>query len=159
LRCPGAITRFVAEGIAQGCRESAAAVLYQPIRVSMTLSAILAAACFLFASNISAALSTEPVVFELLAVDIFLTAGLIQTLGNALIGAQRLRDYSLVTIAYTVVRLTLIVGLLLLFRDFLWPVCAWVISDLVYVLLMATPVFRALGPPTLEFSLKRLLRF
>jgi O-antigen/teichoic acid export membrane protein len=159
LALPSAVTRFVAEEVAQGRRQSAAAVLYQSMRVSMTLSAILAAACFLFASNLSAALSTEPIVFELLAVDIFLESGLIQTLANALIGVQRLRDYSIVTIAYTAVRQTLIVGLLLLFRDFSWLVCAWVISDLLYVLLMVILVFRALGPPTFEFSLKRLLRF
>ena len=159
LSLPSAVARFVAEETAKGETQSAAAVFYQSTKVSMSLSAILAAACYLFASQISAALSAEPVVFQLLAVDIFLIAGLAQTLGRALIGAQMFRGFSLVTIAYGVVRQTLIVGMLLLFHDFSWLVYAWVISDLLYVLMMIVPLIKALGPPTFGFSLRRLLRF
>jgi len=156
---PSAIARFVAEELAQGRRQSAAAVLYQSNKISVTLSAILAAACFLLASPVATTFSTEPIVFQLLAVDVFLTAGLIQTLANALVGAQRFRDYVIVTLAYTVFRQTLIVATLVAFRDFSWLVRAWVVSDLLYVLMMAIFVFRVLGPPTFEFSLRRLLRF
>ncbi len=159
LALPSAVARFVAEEVAQGRRENAAAVFYQSTRVTTILSTIPAVVCFLFAANISAALSIRPIVFQLLAVDVFLTGGLFQTLANALVGVQKLRDYSLVTIAYTAVRQTLIVGLLVLFHDFSWLVFAWVVSDLLYVLMMAIPVVQALGPPTFEFGLRRLLRF
>ena len=159
LALPGAIARFVAEELAQGRRQNAAAVFYQSTKISLTLSTIISVACFLSASPLSATLATEPIVFELLAVDVFITAGLIQTLANALVGAQRFRDYSFATIAYAAVRQTLMVALLLLFHDFWWLVCAWVISDLVYVLAMAISVLRVLGPPTFRFSLQRLLRF
>jgi O-antigen/teichoic acid export membrane protein len=94
-----------------------------------------------------------------LAVDIFVASGLIPNLAAALIGGQMIRDYSLVTIAYTAVRQALIVGLLLLFHEFLWLVYAWVISDSVYVLMMAIPIARALGWPNFGFSLRRLLGF
>jgi O-antigen/teichoic acid export membrane protein len=159
LALPSAIVRFVAEELAQGRRQNAAAILYQSTKTSIALSLILAAACLLFASNLSTALSGEPIVFQLLAIDVILSAGLIQTFANALIGAQRIRDYSFATIAYTGLRQTLIVGLLVLFHDFSWLVCAWVISDFLYLLVMIALVLRALGPPTFEFSLKRLLRF
>jgi O-antigen/teichoic acid export membrane protein len=82
-----------------------------------------------------------------------------QTVSNALVGAQRFREYSLVTVAYMALRNALMVALLVVFRDFSWLVFAWVISDLLYVLIMNIFVLRALGPPTFEFSLKRLLRF
>jgi O-antigen/teichoic acid export membrane protein len=159
LALPSAVVRFVAEELAQGRRQNAAGVLYQSAKMSIALSSIFAAACFLLASYLSAVLSAEPIVFELLAIDIFLTAGFIQTFANGLIGAQRIRDYSFATITNAVLRQTLIAGLLLLFHDFMWLVCAWVISDFVYVLMIMTFTLRALGPPRFEFSLKRLLRF
>jgi O-antigen/teichoic acid export membrane protein len=159
LALPLAIIRFVAEELAQGRKQNAAAVVYQSTKISITLSAIMAMTCYIFASQLSAALSAEPVVFELLAVDIFLSAGLIQSLANALVGAQRFRDFSFVTIAYTAVRQTLMVTLLLLFHDFSWLVCAWVISDLVYALMMTICIVRTLGPPNFKYSLRRLLRF
>jgi O-antigen/teichoic acid export membrane protein len=159
LALPSAIARFVAEELAQGRRQNGAAVLYQSTKISIMLSAILAGAFFLFASHLSASFSAEPIVFQLLAIDIFLTAGLIQTLASGLVGAQRFRDYSFATIAYTAVRQVLIVGLLLLLHDFSGLIYAWVISDFVYILVMMTPLLRALGPPSFEFSLKRLLKF
>jgi O-antigen/teichoic acid export membrane protein len=159
LALPSAIARFVAEEAAQGRRAGAAAVFYQSTMVSLTLATILGSTCFLLARNISATLSVKPVVFHLLAVDVFLTSGFSQTLANALVGAQKLKDYSLITIAYTAVRQSLIVALLLAFRDFSWLVFAWVISDILYVLMMFVPVVRALGPPTFEYGLRRLLRF
>jgi O-antigen/teichoic acid export membrane protein len=159
LALPSAIARFVAEELAQGRRQNAAAVLYQSTKISVTLAAIIAAACFLFASPLSTALSTQPIIFQLLALDIFLSAGLIPTLANGLVGAQRFRDYSLATIAYIALRQTLIVGLLLLFHNFLWLVFAWATSDFLYVLMMTIHVLRILGPPIFHFSLKRLLRF
>jgi O-antigen/teichoic acid export membrane protein len=159
LALPSAIGRFLAEEMAQGRRQSAAAVFYQSTRISLILSAVLAAACFLFAPQISGVFSTEPVIFRLVAVDILLTSGLAANLGMALIGAQMMRGYSLVTIAYTTVRQALIVGLLLLFHEFSWLVCAWVISDFLYVLMMAIPIVRAFGRPDFGFDLRRLLSF
>lgn len=159
LALPSAIARFVPEEMSQGRGQSAAAVFYQSTRISLILSAALAATCFLFASQISAVFSTEPMIFQLLAVDIFVTSGLTLNLAVALIGAQMIRDYSLVTIAYTAVRQALIVGLILLFHEFLWILYAWVISDSLYVLMMAIPVVRVLGRPNFGFGLRRLLGF
>jgi O-antigen/teichoic acid export membrane protein len=159
LALPNAITRFVAEEIALGRRRDAAGVLYQSTTISLALSAILASVYFLLAPQISSALSAEPIVLQLLAVDVFFSAGLIQTLSNGLIGAQRLREYSLTTLAYTVVRQILIVALLYMFHDFSWLVFAWVLSDLLCVFMMAVIVVRVLGPPAFQFSLRRLLGF
>ena len=159
LALPSAIVRFVAEELARGQRQNGAAIFYKSTIISIAISAIMGAACFILASSLSAAFSTQPIVFQLLAIDIFLTAGLIQTASNALVGAQRFREYSLVTIAYMALRNMLIVALLLVFHDFSWLVLAWVISDLLYVFMMGIFVVRALGPPTFESSLKRLLRF
>jgi O-antigen/teichoic acid export membrane protein len=159
LALPNAITRFVAEELAQGQKPNAADVIYQSTAISVALAAIMAVACFMFSSQISAALSTEPVVFQLLSVDIFVTAGFNQTLGSALLGAQRFRDYSIIGVAYGVVRQTLILTLLFLFHDFSWLVAAWVMSDLFFLVVMVVAVFRFLGPPTLRFNPRRLLRF
>jgi O-antigen/teichoic acid export membrane protein len=159
LALPSAIVRFVAQELAQGRKQNAAAIFYKSTIISIGISAIMSAACFILASSLSAAFSTQPIIFQFLAIDIFLSAGLIQTVSNALVGAQKLREYSLATIAYMALRNTLIVALLLVLHDFLWLVCAWVISDLLYVLIMSILVLRALGLPTFEFSLRRLLRF
>ena len=159
LALPSAIVRFVAEELALGQRQGGAAIFYKSTIISIAISAVMSVACFILASSLSAAFSTQPVVFQLLAIDIFLTAGLMQTVSNALVGAQRFREYSLATIAYTALRNALMVALLVLFHDFSSVVFAWVISDLLYVSIMSIFVLRALGPPTFEFSLKRLLRF
>jgi O-antigen/teichoic acid export membrane protein len=159
LALDNAIIKFVAEELAQGRRPNAADVIYQSTLISVVLAAIVAVACFLFSSQISAALSTEPVVFQLLAFDIFVTAGLNQTLGSALLGAQRFRDYSMILVTYSVVRQTLILTLLFLFHDFSWLVAAWLMSDLFCALMMAVAVFRFVGLPKLHFSPGRLLRF
>jgi len=159
LALPNAIIKFVAEELAQGRKPNAAAVIYQSTLISVALAAIMAVACFLFSSQISAALSTEPIVFQLLAFDIFVTAGLNQTLGSTLLGAQRFRDYSMILVTYGVVRQTLILTLLFLFHDFSWLVAAWLMSDLVSLLMMAVAVFRFVGPPRLHFSPGPLLRF
>jgi O-antigen/teichoic acid export membrane protein len=159
LALPNAITRFVAEELAQGRRPNAADAIYQSTGMSVGVAALMAVACFMFSSQISAALSTEPIVFQLLAVDIFVTAGFNQTLASALLGAQRFRDYSIIGVAYGVFRQTLILLLLFLFHDFSWIVAAWVISDVFSLLVMAFAVFRFLGPPRLQFNPRRLLRF
>jgi O-antigen/teichoic acid export membrane protein len=159
LALPNAITRFVAEELARGRKPNAADVIYQSTVVSVALAAMMAVACFLVSSQISVALSTEPMVFQLLAVDIFVTAGVNQTLGSGLLGAQRFRDYSIIGVAYGVVRQILIVMLLFLFHDFLWLLIAWVMSDLFSLVMMVVAVFRFLGPPTLQFDPRDLLRF
>jgi O-antigen/teichoic acid export membrane protein len=156
---PRAIIRFAAEELAQGHRENAAATVYQSTKVDLTISAAVAVAYYLLSSWLSAAFSAEPIVFQLLAVDVLFAAGLTQTLSNGLVGAQRFRDYSLVTTAYSAVRQILIVGLLLLFHRFLWLVFAWVISDVLYVLMMLVALLRVLGSPSFGFSLRRLLGF
>jgi O-antigen/teichoic acid export membrane protein len=159
LALPAAVARFVAEELGQGRRQSAAAIFYQSMKISMIVSAAMSIACFLLTPQLSAALSAEPIIFQLLAIDIFVVAGLHQTIINALIGAQRFRQYSVATVAFTVIRQALIISLLLLFRDFLWLVFAWVVSDLLYMLMMIIPLYRTLGPPTFEYSQKQLLRF
>ncbi len=113
----------------------------------------------MFASQLSGALSTEPLVFQLLALDVFLTAGLSQTLGSALIGAHKFREYSIAAVAYMAIRQTLIVVLLISLHDFSWLIFAWVLSDLSYVIMTTALVIRTLGPPSFEFKLEQLLRF
>jgi O-antigen/teichoic acid export membrane protein len=159
LALPSAIVRFVAEQLALGQRQDGAAIFYKSTIVSIVISAVISSACFIFASSLSAAFSTRPVVFQLLAIDIFLAAGLMLNVSNALVGAQRFREYSLVTIAYMALRNALMVALLAVFRDFSWLIFAWVVSDLLYVLVMSVFVLRALGPPTFGSNLRRLLRF
>ena len=159
LALPSAIVRFVSEELASGRRLGAAAVLYQSLKISALLSTLVSAGCFLSASYIAAALSTKPILFQLLAVDILLSAGLIQVIAAALVGAQRFREYSSVTVIHAIVRQALILGLLSVFRDFSWLVWAWVISDVVYVLMIVSLAIRTLGPPTFGFSLGRLLKF
>jgi O-antigen/teichoic acid export membrane protein len=159
LALPNAITRFVAEELARGRKPKAADVIYQSTIISLAPAAMITVACFLFSSQISVALSTEPMVFQLLAVDIFVTAGVNQTLGSALLGAQRFRDYSVIGVAYSLVRQILILTFLFLFHDFLWLLVAWVISDLFSFIMMVVAVFRFVGRPTFHFDPRHLLRF
>jgi len=159
LSLQSAIVKFVAEELAQGRKGKAAAVFYQSTKISLTLSGIMALACYMLASQLSAMLSAEPLIFQLLAVDVFLTAGLSQTLGSALIGAHKFREYSIAGIVYIAIRQTLIVALLIFLHDFPWLVFSWILSDFSYVVVTTAFVIRALGPPRFEFRLKELLRF
>jgi len=81
---PTAIVRFVAEELAQGRKRNAAAVLYQSI--SVALSATVEIGYYLSAPYLSGVLVAEPMVFQLLAIDTFLAAGLIQNLANQPMG-------------------------------------------------------------------------
>jgi len=159
LALPTAVSRFVAEELAQGNRRKAAAIFYQSAGISFSISAAMAATCSLFAPNISAALSTEPILLQVLAVDILISAGPNQILANALVGAQRFRDYSAISIAQGTVRQGLIIIMLLLFHELWSLICAWVISDLLFLLMMTVAVVRVLGPPSPEFDPRRLLGF
>jgi hypothetical protein len=57
-------------------KQNGPAISYKSTFVSVTISAIMSMACFVFASSLSPAFSTQPVVLRLLAIDKFLTAGL-----------------------------------------------------------------------------------
>ena len=163
LAVPQAATKFVAEHLGRGEKDVAASVFYQAIRTTLILAAPLGLIVFLGATVLSTQLlgaAEHVLLFQFLAFDIILSAGLLPVLSAAMLGLQRFKETAVVGIVSgTLVRQCLIIILVIVLRDLVGLVIAWVISDVISSLLYMAYILRALGPPRFEFALRELLRF
>ncbi len=157
-----AATRFIAKEFAGGMKRIAAAIFYQAIRTTLLLAAPLAAFVFAGADMLSVQLLGEDgyaVLFRVLAFDVLFYAGMLPVLSGALLGLQKFREMAILTIVNTLVRQSLIVLLVILFRSFLGLVVAWVAADLVAASVYLAYVARILGRPRFDYALGNLLSF
>jgi O-antigen/teichoic acid export membrane protein len=162
LGMPSSVTKFIAEGTAKHDRIVAAGVFYQAIRTNLLISLPVAAAMFWSARLLSTRLFGTPeraALFQVLALDIVVAAGLLPTLNSAMLGLQKIREMSAINLVYMVIRQSLIVVLIFATRSLLGLVIAWVVSDLGGALLFLRFLKSSIGPPTFTFDLKHLVRF
>jgi Na+-driven multidrug efflux pump len=134
---PSSVTRFMAESMARNDRARAAGVFYQAIRTNLVLSSLVGLAMFCSAGHVSTWLLGTPqraILFQILALDIVIAAGLLPTLNSAMLGLQKSREMSAINIVYMVMRQTLIVAFIFATRSLLGLVIAWVVSELVVAL-------------------------
>jgi len=159
---PSSVTRFMAESMAKNDRAAAAGVFYQAVRTNLLLSLPVAAAVFWWASFLSTWLLGTPeraVLFQLLALDIVVAAGLLPTLNSAMLGLQRIREMSTINLVYMAMRQTLIVAFTFATRSLLGLVIAWVVSELAVALTLFKYVRSSVGSSTFAFDFKHLVRF
>ena len=162
LGMPASVTKFVAEQLAIGNREKAAGCFYHALRANLAVSLPISAAVFLSAPFLSTTLlgtSDKAALFQILAFDIIATAGLLPTLNSAMLGLQKIRRLSMMSIGYMATRQSLIVAFTLLTRSLQGLVMAWLVSELLFAFALFFSVHSSLGPPTFSFSLKHLVKF
>jgi O-antigen/teichoic acid export membrane protein len=98
---PSSVIRFMAESMARNDRARAAGVFYQAIRTNLILSSLVGLAIFLSAGHLSTWLLGTPeraILFQVLAFDTVVAAGLLPTLNSAMLGLQKIREMSAINI-------------------------------------------------------------
>jgi len=161
LGLPNAVTKFTAEFLGKKDRESAASVCYQALKVSIILSSVAGAVCFLFSDSISLLLlktTDYSILFKILSFDIIVT-GLYTGLYAGVTGLQKFREASISNLIRMLVRQVLILFALLSGYGLVGVVTAWFLADLLNSMLFGAVIFRSLGFPRFNFSLKRMLKF
>lgn len=162
LSLPNAVVKFVAQCLARGERDSAASVFYQSLRTTFIVTVPLAIAVYFAAPTLSTELLHEAsyaIYFRYLALDIVLSSGLTPVLAAALLGLHKFKQQASIQVAYTAIRQSLIIMLIILLHSFLGLVVAWVLADLVLTTVCLAYVARILGGPKFNFEMKRLLVF
>ena len=160
---PQAVTKYVAENTSRGAISAAAAAFYQALRVNVVIYLPVIAGFYLgatfLASHLLGDISYAPL-FQVLALDVFLSAGIIPVVTAALLGLRLFRETAVVGIVVGgVFRQLLIIILIVLTKNFVGLVIGWLISDGVTAAIYLVVVFRALGAPRFDFPLIRLFRF
>jgi O-antigen/teichoic acid export membrane protein len=161
LGMSNSVTVLIAGSMAKDDRVAATGVFYQSIRTSLLLSLPVGTALFCLAGFLSTQLLHTPgeaMLFQLLALDI-VVAGLLPILNSAMLGLQKIREMSVINLAYMATRQSLIVVFTFVTRSLLGLVMAWVVSELAVTLAFLGYVRSNLGPPAFTFDLKRLVRF
>jgi O-antigen/teichoic acid export membrane protein len=161
LGLPAAATKFIAGLLGKNDYEGAASVCYQTLKVSIILSSVAAVFCFVFSDSLSLLLlktTDYSILFKILSLDIIVT-GFWGGLYAGVIGLQKFRESSIFNLVRLVMRQTLIVLALLLGYGLVGLVVAWFIGDLFNAIAYSIVIFRSLGFPRFNFSLKRMLKF
>lgn len=156
-----ASTKFIGE-LSTNQREAASSVFYQTLRVSMIFSIPLAVIIFVGAPTMALAMLgtlTQAKLFQVLALDILVYAGAMPVGIGTLQGLMRFKAAAAIGSAGSVLRQCLIILLIILMKDFIGLVFAWVLSDFTIVVVYAVYIIHILGGPRIRFSLRRLLTF
>lgn len=161
LGLPMAATKFIAEHM-QASRNVAASAFYQSVRTTLFLSAIIGFAVFLAAPTLAVGLlgsAAYSALFQLLGVDIVVSAGALPVLMGAMVGLRKFREASVLGIVNISLRQSLILILIFLMQDLQGLVLAWLLTDIAATVMYGSYVVKTLGRPTFGFPLAELLRF
>jgi len=161
LGLPSAATKFISELLGKNSHQEAASVCYQTLKISLILSGVSGAFCFLFSDQISILLlktAEYSALFKILSLDIVVT-GLYGSFYGILGGMQKFREASIFNLTRLAIRHILIVSALILGFGLLGLVAAWFIGDLSNAILYSSIIFKSFGFPKFTFSLKRLLKY
>lgn len=154
-------TRFVASLEASGDWLSARRAGYECLLVNSTVSVLLALATYASADFLASALlgsASRALLPKLLSLEIA-AIGINYLLISVLTGLRKFREIFVADSSTFIVRQTLVV----LFLELGWGlpgvVLGWGIGDGLSLILLSAYVRRYLGPPTIGFGLRKLLRF
>ena len=158
-----AVTKFVAENFSRGMKSAAAGAFYQALR--MTLIIAVPVACLIYygapflAVHLLGGISYA-VLFQVLAVDVLFSAGAQPVIAAGLLGLQMFRQSASINLVFGgIIRQALIILLIVLLRNFVGLVIAWVFSDAATVLVLLAYAISALGGPRFDFPVTKLFRF
>lgn len=97
--------------------------------------------------------------FQLLALDVAVTAEILPTLNSTMLGLQKIREMSVINLSYAVTRQILIVKLAFVTRSLMGLVLAWIVPELAVALALFKYVRNNIGPDTSNFPIQSLLKF
>ena len=142
--------------------ELAAGVFYQTLRISLILSLPLAGFIFLgsglLAQTLTGTLAWQGL-FRILAVDVLAYGGVLPVAIGGVFGMKQFKVAATVGIAGAIFRQAMIIILIILMKNFVGLVYAWVFSDYAMLVAYGCYVVRKLHPPKNLFPLKELLEF
>jgi O-antigen/teichoic acid export membrane protein len=163
LAIPWAATKYVAEHMARGEKGVAAAAFYQAMKLTFPFGLAFGLVMFFGAHALAVQLLGEPrhaLLFQVLAFDTLISSGLLPVLGSVLLGLQKFRELAVVGVVMgSILRQLLIIGLLLLLRNFVGLVIAWTLSDVAAGSAYFLYAIRFLGPLRFDFPLRKLIGF
>jgi O-antigen/teichoic acid export membrane protein len=158
-----AVTKFVAENFSRGAVSAAAGAFYQALRTTLTIAIPVVALIYYGAPSLAVYLLGDvsyAVLFQVLAVDVLFSAGALPVIMSGLLGLQMFREFAAIDLIFgSLLRQTMIILLIVLLRNFVGLVIAWVFSDAATVLVLLAYAISALGVPRFDFPLTKLLRF
>jgi stage V sporulation protein B len=159
---PQAATKFIAESLPRGDKGVMSSVLWQAARTTFLLAVPLAGAVFLGANVLSVRLLSDTksaVLFQVLAIDIIFSCGLLPVFGGAVLGLQKFKETAVIGIVNTILTQLSIILLIIFLRSFLGLVVAWAIADIATAAIYVAYLSRALGRPRFNFPLAKLLGY
>lgn len=163
LAIPGAATKYVAEHMARGEKGVAAAAFYQAMKLTLPLGLIFGFVMFFGSHTLAVQLLGEAryaFLFQVLAFDTVISSGILPVLLGVLLGLHKFREMAVVGVVMgSILRQLLIIGLLLLLRNFVGLVIAWVLSDIAMGSAYFLYAIRFLGRPRFDFPLRKLIGF
>jgi stage V sporulation protein B len=163
LSLSSASVKYIAQFIAEGNREKAKAVVTRVLQISVIISFAAFAIIFALSSWISDTLSSssqvvQVSVIQVLAVASFFLLFYYQALGF-LQGLQKLRDFALLNLLYTVIQYGLALALVYLRLGVLGIIVSWAVAFVVCAALALALTRRSLGIVGKPFESRPLLNF
>jgi len=158
---PEAVTRFVSGRLSRG-ESDIASIFYQAIRITSIFAGLLGAVVFAGASFVSVGLlgdTTYTAFFQILAADILVYAGALPILTSMMLGLHRFKQTAAFGILNALVRQSMIILLVIAFRNFVGLVTAWVAADFLATSIYITYLWAVLGRPRFDFPLRTLVNF
>ena len=158
-----AVTKFVAENFSRGANSAAAGAFYQALRTTLTIAIAVVALIYYEAPSLAVYLLGDvsyAVLFHVLAVDVLFSAGALPVVTSGMLGLQMFREFAATDLIFGgLLRQTMIILLIVLLRNFVGLVIAWVFSDAATVVVLLAFAISALGMPRFDFPLTKLFRF
>jgi O-antigen/teichoic acid export membrane protein len=158
LALPSASIRFISHYLARGKIEEAKSVVTRVLQVALVTSTIIAVSLFVLASMLSNVFSSSVLIFQFLSFSVAIQIFYLQTQGF-LQGLQKLREYAMLGVFYTVVQYS--IAILLVYGGFgvLGITMSWLFALVFSCSIAILVAFRCLRFSKQAHELKPLLVF
>jgi O-antigen/teichoic acid export membrane protein len=152
-------TKFIGES---DDKKVASAVFYQTLRISAVIAIPVGIAIFLLAPWLALTMLgqvTKSYLFRALAVDLLISSGALPVAIGALYGLKRFKVASAIGVGGIIFRQFLIILFIILLKDFVGLVYAWILSDTAMFVACTAYAFRIAGVQRAIFPVGKLLNF
>lgn len=158
---PSASTKYIAHYLAEGKLGKARSVVSRVLQITLLTSLILGALLFISAEYISVILSSTSELTSLFHVLAFalIFAVLSPQMSGFLQGLQRFREFAIISLAQSIIRYSVSIGLLYLGWGLFGVVYGWLTSFVVATLAGMVLTYRFLGAFERPHSAKLLINF
>jgi O-antigen/teichoic acid export membrane protein len=152
--------KFIGE--LEGQLQVASSIFYHILRICVFISIPFALVTFLYSSSLASLMLGSVAyayLFKVLAVDVLINAGALPVATGTLFGLKKFKAASAIGTGGSVLRYFLIILLIILMKDFVGLVIAWVLSDLATFVAYAAYILRIVGWPRAPFPIGKLVSF